>query len=34
VVIPHPIASDRDDELRAKAERSVARIVEVLTERA
>jgi hypothetical protein len=33
VVIPHPIASDRDDELRVKAEASVARIVTVLTER-
>ena len=34
VVIAHPIASDSDDELRAKAEASVARIVAVLTERA
>ena len=33
VVIPHPIASDSDAELRAKAEASVARIVAVLTER-
>jgi hypothetical protein len=33
VVIPHPIASDSEDELRAKAEASVARIVAVLTER-
>jgi hypothetical protein len=33
VVIPHPIASDSDEELRAKAEASVARIVAVLTER-
>ena len=33
VVIPHPIASDSDDELKAKAEASVARIVEVLTRR-
>jgi len=33
VVIAHPIASDSDDELRAKAEGSVARIVEVLTSR-
>jgi hypothetical protein len=33
VVIPHPIASDSDEELRVKAEDSVARIVAVLTER-
>ena len=33
-VIAHPIASDSDDELRAKAEGSIARIVAVLTERA
>jgi len=33
VVIPHPIANDSDAELRAKAEASVARIVEVLTKR-
>jgi hypothetical protein len=33
VVIPHPIASDSDDELRAKAEASVARIVDLLTKR-
>ena len=33
VVIPHPIASDSDDELRAKADASVARIVSVLTDR-
>ena len=33
VVIPHPIASDTDDELRAKAEASIARVVEVLTKR-
>jgi hypothetical protein len=33
VVIPHPIASDSDEELRVKAEGSVARIVAVLTER-
>jgi len=33
VVIPHPIASDNDAELRDKAEASVARIVAVLTER-
>ena len=34
VVIPHPIANDSDDELRDKAESSVARIVTVLTKRA
>ena len=34
IVIPHPIASDNDGELRAKAEASMARIVTVLTERA
>jgi hypothetical protein len=34
VVIPHPIASDSDAELAAKAEASVARIVAVLTKRA
>ena len=33
VVIAHPIASDSDAELRAKAEASIARIVAVLTER-
>ena len=33
VVIPHPIASDSADELRVKAEASIARIVEVLTDR-
>jgi hypothetical protein len=33
VVIPHPIANDTDDELKTKAEASVARIVEVLTKR-
>lgn len=33
VVIPHPIASDRDEELRAKADASVERIVAVLTKR-
>ena len=33
VVIPHPIASDSDDELRAKADASIARIVTVLSER-
>jgi hypothetical protein len=34
VVIAHPMASDSDGELRAKAEGSIARIVAVLTERA
>jgi hypothetical protein len=34
VVIAHPIASDSDEELAAKAEASVGRIVSVLTERA
>ena len=33
VVIPHPIASDSDAELQAKAEASIARIVAVLTDR-
>jgi hypothetical protein len=33
VVIPHPIANNTDDELRVKAEESVARIVAVLTDR-
>jgi hypothetical protein len=33
VVIGHPIASDTDDELRAKAETAVARLVPLLTER-
>ena len=33
VVIPHPIASDSDEELRAKAEGSIARLVAVLTDR-
>jgi hypothetical protein len=33
VVIGHPIASDSDEELRAKAEGSIGRIVAVLTER-
>jgi hypothetical protein len=32
-VIPHPIASDTDAELEAKAESSVAHIVRILTER-
>jgi len=34
VVIPHPIANDRDDELRAKAETALAGIVSLLTSRA
>ena len=34
VVIPHPIASDSDQELKAKADASLARIVDVLTKRA
>jgi hypothetical protein len=33
VVIAHPIASDGDEELAAKAEASVVRIAAVLTER-
>ena len=33
VVIPHPIANDRDDDLRAKAEAALARIVPLLTDR-
>ena len=33
VVIAHPIANDPDETLRAKAERSVERIVNVLTTR-
>jgi hypothetical protein len=33
VVIPHPIASDSDAELRAKADASIERIVAVLTKR-
>lgn len=33
VVIDHPIAGNRDDELRAKAERAVAAIVSRLTRR-
>jgi hypothetical protein len=34
VVIPHPIASDRDADLRAKAEAAVSRLVSLLTDRA
>ena len=33
VVIPHPIANDSDDALRAKAEDAIARLVPLLTER-
>jgi hypothetical protein len=33
VVIPHPIASDSDAELRAKAEASIDGIVALLTKR-
>jgi len=33
VVIPHPIANDREDELRAKAEAALAGIVPLLTAR-
>jgi hypothetical protein len=33
VVIAHPIANNTDDELRAKAEAAIARIVALLTER-
>ena len=34
VVIAHPIANASDDELRAKAEEAVSRLVPLLTERA
>ena len=34
VVIAHPIANDSDDDLRAKAEEAVRRLVPLLTERA
>jgi hypothetical protein len=34
VVIEHPIANDRDEDLRRKAEHAVAGIVERLTRRA
>jgi hypothetical protein len=33
VVIPHPIANASDDDLRAKAEAVIGRIVELLTKR-
>ena len=33
VVIDHPIANDRDEDLRAKAEAAVRRIVPLLTSR-
>ncbi len=33
VVIGHPIANDRDEDLRAKAEAALARIVPLLTSR-
>jgi hypothetical protein len=33
VVIGHPIANDRDEDLRAKAEAAVQRLVPLLTER-
>ena len=33
VVIGHPIANDRDEDLRAKAEAAVARLVPLLIER-
>lgn len=32
-VIPHPVANDGDDALRAKAESVAGRIVQLLTER-
>ncbi|MBM4442744.1 MAG: hypothetical protein FJ027_20185 [Candidatus Rokubacteria bacterium] len=34
VVIAHPIANNSDEELRAKAEAVIARVVSLLTERA
>ena len=34
VVIAHPIANNSDEELRAKAEAAIARVVALLTERA
>jgi hypothetical protein len=34
VVIPHPIAGNTDDELRAKAEQAFAAVVGLLTARA
>ncbi len=33
VVVPHPIANDTDDDLRAKAESAIERIVPLLTTR-
>ena len=33
VVIPHPIAGNTDDELRAKAELALATVVSLLTNR-
>jgi hypothetical protein len=33
VIIAHPIANDRDEDLRAKAEEALARIVPLLTAR-
>jgi hypothetical protein len=33
VVIPHPIANNSDDELRAKAEAAIERVVALLTQR-
>ena len=33
-VIPHPVANDSDEALRAKAESVAGRIVQLLTERA
>ncbi len=33
VIVPHPIANDTDDDLRAKAETAMARIVPLLTSR-
>ena len=34
VVIAHPIANNSDDELRAKAEAAIGRIIALLTKRA
>jgi hypothetical protein len=33
VVIPHPIANNSDDDLRAKAEAVIGRVIALLTER-
>jgi hypothetical protein len=33
VVIPHPIAGNTDDELKAKAEQALATVVSLLTSR-